>query len=121
MKGTLSEGGIATLRVARAVDYPVNLAPAQSSGTHQTWLHGDVERAPFEVLPSESLRGGRESLHLGVGRHITEPLGEIVAAAYHPVIDHHYGSYRHLAVSCGLPGLLKGKPHVIFVGHSNAT
>ena len=96
MKGTESECGVATARICGAVDYARTLAPPQGPGTHQAWLYGNIKRAVSKIFAAEGLRGGGNGLDFGVGGHVTECFGEIVATPYYAPFAHYHGSYGNL-------------------------
>jgi hypothetical protein len=57
-----------------------------------------------------------KSLHLGMRRHIGEPLREVMSAADDPVVANNDGTYRDFVEIKSFPGLFQGFPHEIFIG-----
>ena len=89
MEGVRGEEVIATLIILTAVDDARDLRPADGAGTHRARLHGDVEGAVGEVLAAEGIGSGGDSLHLGMGRDVTECFRQVVAAGHDALPAHH--------------------------------
>lgn len=109
----------ATLGVAGAVDKAAQLRPADSAGTHDARLDGDVERTLIEILTAEGIGGTRDGLHLGMSGNVGKGFGEVVAARYNLVAAHNDNAYRNLVAVHGHTGLVERPLHVVFVGLSH--
>lgn len=77
MEGPGGELLIASFLVTGTKDQPAHLGPSQGPGAHHTGFYGDVNRTLVEVFAAQLVGGCRDGLHLGMGRHIIEQLGEV--------------------------------------------
>ena len=57
LKGGRGEPAKAALGIRSSIDYPANLGPAQSTGTHCTGLKGYIEGAAIQVFTAKGLGG----------------------------------------------------------------
>ena len=93
---------IAAFLVATAIDDAWYLAPSQGSGTHDTWLYGNVEGAVGQVFSSQFIGCSSDGLHLGMGRDVVQCLSQIVGTRNNMVLANHYGTNGYLAFFEGL-------------------
>ena len=110
-----ADGGVAALRVGRAVDHAVDLAPRQSSRAHHARLDGDVQRTPLKILSAERRSRRRDALHLGMGRGVAQSLHQIVAPSHHAVAANGHGADGHLLLIQRLARLVYCHAHEFFI------
>ena len=95
--------GITALWVGSTVNDAPYLRPGYGPGTHQAWLHSDIQGAVCQVFSTKSLGGCGYSLHLGVGRDIAETFGEVVPPSYNRAVAYYNGAYGYFPGFAGTP------------------
>lgn len=101
--------------IEAAIDDARYLCPADGSGTHHTWLYGDIEGAVGEIFPSKEIGCRGYRLHLGMGGNIAEGLSKVMGAGDDPVLTNHYRPDGNLTFAICLAGLVEGTLHIEFI------
>ena len=74
-------GSVAAFGIGCAIDDAAYLRPTDSAGAHSAGFNGDIEGSIGQVLASERLRSGSDSLDLRVRGDVGKRLGEVVSSA----------------------------------------
>ena len=66
-------------------------------------------------VPTQSVGGSRNGLHLGMGSHVTQGLGQVVRLGENPPLAHHHCPDGNLLLRCRLLSLSQRLAHILFV------
>ena len=102
-------------RLCSTVHQPSHAAENQCTGAHHARFHGHIQRTVVKIPVTQPTGGLAHGQEFGVGAHVLEPPGQVVAPSEYPVVKNDHCSDRHLIVAASLFCLGEGLAHVDFI------
>src|SRR3546814_15903290 len=97
MQHLVAEFRKASFLIKRTEYNTAYLRPISGTRTHHTGLNGDIQATVAQILSTHVARSSGQCLHFGMGSHIVQPLGKVMAATDNPARSEE----RRVGKECG--------------------